>query len=170
MSLASFLPHGRIGRWILMASATLTLLVVLAGCGGGEDAIASQAAMEQPKIEVLGFTELGYAKLRLSFHQDGFSQSVVVGDEIVWHSGMIHADQPSASRAKVLQAPDGSLYADVVLYYTTDRGIFGVTAGRTIALSGGQPTNYMLVANWSLPASMKPVTITGGRTWIDIQF
>ncbi len=159
---------------------SFVLSLVLSGltaCGGGEETMplaTSQSVAQQPRIEFLGFTELGYAKLRLTFTSStGFSQPVAVSDEVVWHSGMIHADQPSAPRAKVQQAADGSLYADVVLYYTTDRGVFGaVPAGRSVTLTQGQPTNVMVINDWQMPVTLKAVPLADGtgRTWIDVKF
>ncbi len=156
-------------RFVLALIVTVIVTVFLGGCGGGHEDPA-----ESIRVEVLGFTELGSVRLRLCFTDtDGFLWPVAVGDEIVWHSGMIHANQKSAPRARVIQEADGSLCADVVLNYTSDRGVFGVVpAGSALTLSNGQPANYMLVAQWQLLPGMTeaPLEDGTGRVWIDVRF
>jgi hypothetical protein len=151
----------RLGQAVLLA-----VVATLVACGGGEEPF--------PTVEFQGFTALGGAKVRLTFSAtEGFSQPVAVGDQVVWHSGMISGTQPTAPRAKVQQAVDGSLYADVTLNHTNDRGLFGIAqAGATLALLNGQPVNHMVVGRWQLPTTMKSVSLNDGtgRVWIDVNF
>ena len=130
----------RLSRIIVLA-----LAATLAACGGAGDI--------DPQIEFLGLTDHGGIRLRLTFGpHDGFSQPVAVGDYAVWHSGMVSGTQPTAPRAEVKEI-DGQLYADITLDYTTDRGVFGIaTAGHTLTMVSGQPTNHMVVGRWQLPA------------------
>lgn len=143
----------------------LAVVATLAACGGGGD--------PDPRVEFLGFTEIGGAKLRLTFGaQDGFAQSVSAGDYVVWHSGMVSGTQPTASRAEVKEI-DGQLYADITLDYAVDRGVFGIApAGHMLPMAGGQPANHMLVLHWELPASMAVVSLDDGtgRRWLDVKF
>lgn len=151
----------RLGQAVLLA-----VVATLVACGGGEEPF--------PTVEFQGFTALGGAKVRLTFSAtEGFSQPVAVGDQVVWHSGMVAGTQPTAPRAQVERAADGSLYADVTLNYTVDRGTFGIaTAGSALVMASGQPTNHMVVGRWQLPTTMKSVSLNDGtgRVWIDVNF
>jgi hypothetical protein len=144
----------------------LAVVATLAACGGGGD--------PDPRVEFLGLTEIGGAKLRLTFTgSDGFSQPVAAGDYVVWHSGMVSGTQPTASRAVVIQGTDGALYAEITLGYTVDRGIFGVApAGYTLPMEYGQPANHMLVRRWQLPPGMTMVPLNDGtdRGWINVSY
>ncbi len=154
----------RLGWAVLLA-----VVATLAACGGG-----GEGESPPPTVTFQSLTALGGVKVRLTFSPtDGFSQAVLAGDEIVWHSGMVSGTQPTAPRAVVIKGADGTLSAEMVLDYTTDRGIFGIAPkGQALPMEKGQPANAMVVTAWQLPLAMKAVPLADGtgRTWLDVKF
>ena len=125
----------------------------------------------RPTINRNGFDQFGYPQVRLVFGPSNFGVEVAPGDQIVWHSGMIHATQPAAPRGEIKRDSDGRLYADVSLYYSLERGIFAVVLkGKAVEMVNGQPKYAMNVAHWKLPDKWQTIDVGYGRTWLDISF
>lgn len=132
----------------------------------------AREAMIRPTIELAGYGQHGYPQVKLTFGEDSFGIPVAVGDVIVWHSGMIYADQPTAPRGIVERDPEGPLTVVIPHYYTTDRGLFAaVPKGRTVVMGNrGEPVGAMNVAHWKLPNLWQPVDVGYDRIWIDVHF
>ena len=125
----------------------------------------------RPTISRIGFDQFGYPQVRLVFGPSNFGVEIAPGDQIVWHSGMIHANQPAAPRGEIKRDGEGRLYADISLYYALDRGIFAaVSKGKSVDMANGQPKYAMNVAHWKLSDGWKTVDVGYDRIWLDISF
>lgn len=132
---------------------------------------SAREAEIRPTISLNGFDQFGYPQVRLIFGPSNFGAEITPGDQIVWHSGMIHATQPAAPRAEIKRDSEGRLHADISLYYALDRGIFAaVLKGKAVEMANGQPKYAMNVAHWKLPDKWQVVDVGYGRVWLDISF
>lgn len=154
----------------VIALLLLILAISAGGCGGGDP----EPEPAGPTIELRA-----NQTVRLWFTTDehgqilGFSWPFRPDPdiELVWHSGSVSSESPSAPRGSIRQDAAGRLYADIPLAYALDRGIFTfVRKGHTAWIVYGQPMPHLVPERWVLPMGVSAVDVYGGRIWLDIGF
>lgn len=155
---------------IVVAFLLAFIAASFAGCGGGDP----EPEPTVPRVELRANQTVRLWLATDEYGQIlGFNQPLRPDQdiEIVWHSGMVSSEFPYAPRGVIRQDGSGQFYADIVLAYAKDRGIFTfVRKGYTPWIVYGQPMPHLVPERWMLLPGVSAVDVYGGRIWLDISF